>query len=627
VSLNVRRSGQTRRGALLAGGAGLALAFAPPFAWAAGRTGLHGLSVFGDLKYDADFTHFDYIDPNAPKGGRMNFSPPNWGFNQSTQTFNTLNSFVLKGDSPPRMEITFDALMTRAYDEADAVYGLVAERVDVSQDGNVYTFHTRSAARFHDGSPLRAHDIAFSMQLLKEKGHPSISQLMGEMVSATATDATTLVVTLTGNQNRETILTLVDLPIFSEKFYTENEFDAATLDPPLSSGPYRVGNFNAGRFIEYERVEDYWAAELPVARGHNNFDRIRIDFFAERQTAFEAFKKGEITYRQEFTSLTWAEGYNFPAMTEGKVRKSTDFASEAVPSMQGWFVNTRRAKFADPRTRQAIGLAFDFEWTNRNLFFDSYARQYSFFQRSPLGANGLPDGAELTLLEPFRDSLPPAVFEEPYVPPVTDGSGRDRAILRQAQDLLLEAGWTLQDGKLIGADGEQLTVEFLIRSAVFERVLSPFVENLRRLGINGRIRQVDPAQYTARLDAFDFDIVGAAFGLSATPLDSLQLFFSTRSAESAGGRNLAGVREPAIDALLDKVKDIESRADLEAITRALDRILRARHYWIPNWFAPSHRVAHWDVFGWPDIKPDYAFQPEHTWWFDADRAAAIGVSE
>ncbi|MHA1548789.1 MAG: extracellular solute-binding protein, partial [Alphaproteobacteria bacterium] len=451
-------------------------------------------------------------------------------------------------------------------------------------------------------------------------------QLLNEMAAASAHDDGTLVVTLSGNQNRQTILTIIDLPVLSRAYYADREFDASTLDAPLSSGPYKVGALSAGRFINYERVADYWAAELPVARGHSNFDAIRIDFYTERQAGFEAFKKGDITYRQEFTSLNWAQGYDFPAAAQGKVKKSSAFKSEARPSMQGWYFNTRRGKFADPRTRQAIALAFDFEWTNRILFFDSYARQVSYFQKSQLAAAGPPQGAELALLEPHRGNLPAAVFAAPYVPPKTDGSGRDRGVLKQAQDLLSAAGWRPRDGSVVDSDGNPLTIEFLIRAAVFERVLSPFVENLRRIGVTATIRQVDPAQYAARLDDFDFDIVGAAFSLSATPLEGLQLFFGSESAARAGGNNLAGISDPVIDALLEEASAIETRGDLVAMSRAIDRVLRAQHYWIANWFLANHRVAHWDIFGWPQTKPDYAFEPERTWWFDAERASAIGYT-
>ena len=431
--------GLTRRRALQLAGAGALSASVTPWAWAAGKTGLHGLSVFGDLKYPAGFTQFDYVNANAPKGGRMNFQPPNWYFNQNVQTFNTLNSFVLRGDAPPRMEFVFDTLMMRAADEPDALYGLLAETVDVSEDGNVFTFHLRPEARFHDGSPLTAEDVAFSFMLIKKDGHPNLSQIIREMDKAEAADPATVVVTLTGKQSRDTILTVAGLPVFSKAFYTANDFLAGTLTPPLGSGAYKVGRVSAGRFIEYERVDDYWGRDLPVNAGQNNFDVIRVDFFTERQTAFEAFKKGEITYREEFTSITWAQDYNFPAIVQGKVLKSL-FPGEKRPSYQGWFINTRRGKFRDPRTREAIGLAFDFEWSNRNLFFDAYTRLASYFEKSDFAATGMPTPEELALLEPFRAELPPEVFGEAYVPPKSDGSGRDRKLLRKASELLAAAG-------------------------------------------------------------------------------------------------------------------------------------------------------------------------------------------
>ena len=329
------------------------------------------------------------------------------------------------------------------------------------------------------------------------------------MVKAEATDARTLVVTLSGKQNRYTILTVAGLPIFSKAYYTAHDFDSSSLDPPLGSGAYKVGNIAAGRFIEYERVADYWGKDLPVNVGFANFDIIRIDFFKERQTAFEAFKKGDITFREEFTSITWAQDYDFPAVTAGKVKKTTEFPSEKSPALQGWFFNTRRAKFRDPRTRLAIALAFDFEWTNRNLFFGSYARLASYFEKSDFAAKGPPSPAELKLLEPFRADLPPEVFGEPYVPPKTDGTGRDRKILKQASDLLAAAGWKQSGNDLVDEEGAPLEVEFLIDAQVFERILTPYVANLKALGIAATIRQVDPAQYQARTNDFDFDVIGS----------------------------------------------------------------------------------------------------------------------
>jgi microcin C transport system substrate-binding protein len=626
-------SALTRRAALKLAGAGAAVAFLPSGLAAAantpyplaGKSGLHGLSVFGDLKYPKDFKQFDFIEPAAPKGGRMNFQPPNWTYNQSTQTFNTLNAFVLKGDAPPRMELTFDTLLAGASDEPDSMYGLVAETIDVSDDGDVITFHLRPEARFHDGSPLTAEDVAYSLMLLKEKGHPNISELIREMVKAESKDAQTAVVTLSGKQNRYTILTIAGLPIFSKAYYTAHDFEAATLDPPLGSGGYKVGTVNAGRFIEYERVPDYWGKDLPVNVGTSNFDIIRIDFYRERQAAFEAFKKGEITFREEFTSITWAQDYNFPAVVQGKVRK-TEIPGERTASFQGWFFNTRRAKFRDPRTRLAISLAFDFEWTNRNLFFNSYQRLASYFEKSDFAATGTPNPEELKLLEPFRADLPPEVFAEPYEPPKSDGSGHDRKLLKQAADLLAAAGWKAVGNDLVDEEGAPLEVEFLIDAAVFERVLLPYAENLKRIGVQAIIRQVDPAQYELRQKDFDFDIIGVAQNLGATPLDGPQLYFKSSTADTPGSYNYAGIKEKAVDAILANFPNIASREALIAHTRAIDRILRARHYWIENWVLPVHRVGHWDLFGWPaKKKPDYGFAPETTWWFDKDKAAKTGL--
>jgi len=616
-----------QRRSVLAGGGALALSgLVKPFAWAAGRSGLHGLSVFGALKYPADFRHFDYVSGDARKGGRMNFSPPDWSYNQSTQTFNTLNSFVLKGDAPPRMELTFDTLMARASDEPDAVYGLVAESVDVSDDANVFTFHLRKEARFHDGSPLSAADVAFALRLLKDKGHPTITQPMEPMVSATASDEATVVVTLSGKQNRFTILTIATLPILSKAYYSDHPFDSSSLEPPLASGAYKVGDLSAGRFIEYRRVADYWGKELPVNVGQTNFDAIRIDFFQERQTEFEAFKKGEITFREEATSAIWANGYDFPAFNEGKVKKNESFPEEKRPAMYGMFFNTRRDKFADPRTRQGVALAFDFEWSNRNLFFDSYIRLASYFEHSDFKAVAPPSAAEVALLDPFRDQLPAEVFGEPYMPPKTDGSGRDRAVLRRAQELLLAAGWRQSGSRMVDKAGTPLTIEFLIDAQVFEKVLSPYQDNLRAIGVSGSIRQVDPAQYQARLNDFDFDIVLAAFNLSATPIEGPPLFFGSKAADTPGSYNLAGIKEPAVDAALARLPAVASRDELIAITRVIDRVLRARHYWVPGWYLADHRIAMWDIFSWPPTKPAYAFEPEITWWFDADKARAIGYT-
>ena len=407
-------TGYTRRTALKFAGAATAPFILPTigFAQAAPR---HGMLIFGDLKYPADFTHFDYVNANAPKGGQLDFQVPNWGWNQNTQTFNTMNSFVLRGDAPPRMELTFDSLMVRAADEPDSVYGLVAETVEVSDDENELRFQLRPEARFHDGSSLTAKDVAFSLNILKAQGHPSIQLPLTEFVSAEAVGDVVVIVRFSGRQSRSLKLLVAGLPIFSAAYYEGKDFSATTMEPPLSSGPYRVGRFDAGRYIEYDRLDDYWARDLPTVRGFYNFDTIRIDFFKERLAAFEAFKKGDVTYREEFTSREWANSYDFPAIQDGRAKKVL-YPSEKVPSFQAWFINTRRGKFADPRTRHAIDLAFDFEWVNRTLFFDAYSRAASYFEKSEYAAAGPPSEDELALLEPHRGKVPEAVFGEPYVP-------------------------------------------------------------------------------------------------------------------------------------------------------------------------------------------------------------------
>lgn len=618
-------SGLTRRTALKLAGAGLAYAHLKPFAWAQGKSGLHGLSIFGDLKYGPDFTHFDYVNPNAPKGGTLRFQPPNWYFNQNPQTFNTLNGFVQKGDAPPRMELIFDALMARADDEPDAVYGLLAESVAVSEDGNVYTFTLRPEPRFHDGTKVTAADVAFSLMTLKEKGHGNISQIIRELVKAESLDDATVSLTLSGKQSRDLIFTLVSLPVFSKAFYATRDFAASTLEPPLGSGPYKVASVSAGRSITFERVADYWGKDLPVNVGQNNFDQIRIDFYRDRQIGFEALKKGDTTYREEHTARVWATEYNFPAIKSGKVKQTT-VPEEARPDLQAWYPNIRRAKFADPRTRQAMRYCFDFEWTNKNLFYDAYRAAESYFEKSDFVAEGLPSPEELAVLEPFRAELPAAVFAVPEPVPKSDGSGRDRKLLRRAAELLAEAGWKNDGGMLKSASGERFTCEFLIDDDVFTRSLSPYVANLRAVGIDASIRLVDSSQYNARQNEFDFDVTMSRVMLEATPIDGLNLIYGSDTADVPTTYNLAGIKDKVLDALIAKVRAVQSRPELVTLLRAMDRILRAKHYVVPNWVSAERRIAHWDIFGWPPTRPPYAFTPETTWWYDRDRAVAIGMA-
>ncbi|MTH99710.1 extracellular solute-binding protein [Roseibium sp. RKSG952] len=623
-----KRNGADRRQFLkLTGAAALATAlpigtraFADP-----GKGPLHGLSVFGDLKYGPDFKSFDYVVPGAPKGGRFTFKTPSWQFNQNPQTYNTFNSFILKGDAPPRMELCFDSLMVRAWDEPDAVYGLLAESVEITEDGNTYFFNLRPEARFHDGSRLTAEDVAFSLMLLKEKGHPLISQTIREMAQAEALGNQKVKIGFTGKQTRQLPLLVAGLPIFSKRYYTTYDFEQSTLTPPLSSGPYKVGRHAVGRYVEYSRVTDYWAKDLPVVAGHFNFDVIRLEFFRDAQVAFEAFKKGNVTFQEEFSSRIWATEYNFPAVGDGKVKQK--IVPDNRPSgAQGWFFNTRRDKFKDPRVREAIGYAFDFEWSNQNLFHGMYERTQSFFENSDMKAEGLPSEAELVLLDPFREQLPEAVFGEPWTPPVSDGSGFDRSLLRKAAMLLKDAGYTRDGALLVDPNGQPLTIEFLNNVPMFERITMPFINSLERLGISSSFRLVDPAQYEARLNNFDFDVISRRYSLTPTLGTSIRQFWSSASADTPGSNNLAGISSPAVDAMIEAALAASSREQMIVAARALDRCLRAGQYWVPQWSKGTHTIAMWDIFGYPEEPPHYEFPVETTWWFDREKADKIGMA-
>lgn len=615
-----------RRDFLALGSAAAAAALLPGRAFADTATGtkLHGLSAFGDLKYKPDFAHFDYVNPDAPKGGQMNFAPPNATLNQSFLTFNTLNSLVLKGEAPPRTELCFDSLMTSALDEPDAVYGLLAETVTLSPDRNGFRFALRPQARFHDGSPLTAQDVVFSLKLYKDKGHPNLSQALRYMTDAVAVDPATVDLTLNGKQSAQNILAIVGMPIVSKAFYTANDFDASTMTPPLGSGPYKIGRVSAGQTVEYDRVADYWGRDLPVNRGLYNFDRIRIDFYLDRQAAFEAFKKGDTHFREEFTSRVWATGYDFPALKDGKVVKR-EFPGEKTPDMQSVALNQRRPQFRDERVRRAIARCFDFEWMKRALFYGSYERSQSNFERSDYKAEGLPSPDELVLLEPFRAELPPEVFGEAVTQPLSDGSGHDRKLLGEASRLLAQAGWKRDGSFVVDDKGERLRVEMLAEDDGIVRIYTPWAENMKAIGIDASIRQIDSAQYEQRHSNYDFDLALLHWSIGATPTDdSLQMLYDSRMAKIPGQRNYPGTESKAIDALIAAAGKAKDRIELVTALRALDRVLRARLDWIPTYYLANHRVAYWDMFGFVEQKPDFGFPVETLWWFDKGKAAKIG---
>jgi microcin C transport system substrate-binding protein len=615
-----------RREFLALGGAALAAPLLPgqPFAASPTDTPLHGLSAFGELKYPADFQNFDYVNVDAPKGGTFNYGPSQWLYNQNPYTFNTLNSFVAKGDAPPRMEICFDSLMVGALDEPDSVYGLVARTVTISPDRNSFVFALRPEARFHDGSPLTAEDAAFTYRLFKENGHPDLLLPLRELSDAVAVDAQTLRLTFSGKQSDRTILQVAAFPILSKAYFDKTPFDSSRLEAPLGSGPYRVGLVRPGQTVEYERVADYWGRDLTVNRGIYNFDRLRVEFYGDRQAAFEAFKKGEVLFREEATSRIWATAYDFPALNAGKVVKR-EFPSEKRPAMQAIAINQRRERFRDVRVRRAIALCFDFEWTNKSLFYGLYDRSQSCFERSEFKASGTPTPEELALLEPMRDQLPPETFGEAFALPPSDGTGRDRKLLGEARRLMIEAGWKPVGGVFTNDKGETFKLEILVDDEGFVRIYSPWVESMKAVGFDASIRRVDSAQEQARQADFDFDLISMALLFSPTPTrEGMDGIFHSKSASLAGSRNLPGTKDPAIDRLVEAIDLVKDRAQLTNVLRALDRVLRARMDWIPSWYSANHRVAFWDMFGFKEPKPDYGFAIETLWWFDKDKAAAIG---
>ncbi len=613
----------SRRHAL---GLGIGALSAVRFRPAAAEDGaeMHGMSVFGDLKYPSDFHHFDYVNVAAPKGGLFSLIPSVRAYNQSYFTFNSLNAYILKGEGAQGMDMTFAALMARANDEPDAMYGLAAKSVSISPDKLTYRFTMRPEARFHDGSNLTAHDVAFSLNTLKEKGHPLIVVQLRDMVKAEAPDDATVVVTFAPKRARDVPLYVASLPIFSKTYYATRPFDESTLDTPLGAGPYKVGKYEVNRYIEYDRVKDWWAADLPVNRGSYNFDTVRYEFYRDRDVAFEGFSGKNYLYREEFTARIWATRYDFPAVKDGRVRRET-LPDETPSGGQGWFFNTRRDKLKDPRVREAVGCAFDFEWTNKTVMYGAYTRTHSPFQNSDMMANGPPTPEELKLLEPFRGQVPDEVFGAPFVPPVSDGSGQDRTLLRRAQQLLQEAGLPIKDTKRLLPNGEVFTIEFLIDEPTFQPHHATFIKNLGQLGIEASLRLIDAVQYRARVEAFDFDVTPERLTMSATPGDSLRPFFSSQAAATKGSYNLAGVANPAIDALIEKAIGAETRVDLTNACRALDRVFRAGRYWVPQWYRNTHPIAYWDLFAHPEKPPKYAQgvgAPEN-WWYDAAKAAKL----
>jgi microcin C transport system substrate-binding protein len=613
----------TRRNALKLSGAALSTPFVSRFSFAQGNSRSHGMAVIGDLKYPADFQRFDYVNPEAPRGGRIVTQLAQWGANQNPVTFNTLNIYVLRGDGAAGMGLTFASLMESSGDEPGSAYGLVAEAVEISDDRKALRFFLRPEAVFHDGSPITAHDAAFSLETLRDKGHPNVAtQLLG-MTEIKAEDDHTLFVRLKPESGRSLPNTVAGMPIFSRAWWEGRDFEASLSEEPLGSGPYKVADYRFGGHIEFERVKDWWADRLPVMVGRFNFDRIRYEYYRDRTASFEAFKKGNITFREEFTSRTWATQYDFPALKDGRVVK--DLVPDGRPAgAQGWFINMREPKFSDQRIRKALVYAFDFEWTNKNIMYNSYQRTGSFFENSPLKAEGMPSQEETALLEPLREQLPDEVFGQAFVPPVSDGTGRDRKMLQMASELLTAAGCERTGSGLLAPDGSPFTIEFLDDDSSFEPHHMAYIAGLKLLGISGTYRVVDPAQYNERMKRFDFDMVVSRFSMPLYPDETIEQFFASDRAEQEGSYNLSGIADPAIDALLKKVVNAEDWDTFVTASRALDRVLRAEHFWVPQWNRPVHWFAYWHMFSRPEIVAKYDPAVLDTWWFDEEKAKSIG---
>ncbi len=594
----------------------LLLSSAPPGAAQEIYVG-HGVAMHGDLKYGPGFTHFDYVNPDAPKGGEVRL--------QANGSFDSLNPFILKGQPAVGIGRLFETLMTGSQDEAFSQYGLLAETVEIPEDRSWVAFTLRPEARWHDGTPITVEDVIFSLETIKTGGHPRWRFYYGDVVAAEKVGERKVKFSFADGVNRELPLIIGELPIISKAYYTANDFEKTSLEAPLGSGPYRVESVDPGRSITYARVEDYWGADIPARRGQDNFDILRYDYYRDPTVAMEAFKAHEYDFRMENASKVWATAYQGPAFDDKRIVKE-EIGHSMPTGMQGFVFNTRRAKFADRRVRQALGYAFDFEWTNKNLFNGAYSRTTSYFSNSELAASGLPGPAELALLEPFRDQLPPEVFSEVFAPPESDRSGNARRNLRTAFKLLGEAGWTVEDTKLVGPGGEPLEIEFLIVSPLFERVIAPFVKNLEKLGVTTKIRLVDSSQYQQRLDQFDFDVIVLSVGQSLSPGNEQNNYWTTTAADTPGSRNLAGIKDPVVDALVETLIAAADRDSLIAAARALDRVLLWGHYVIPHWHIRYFRVAYWNKFARPAITPKYGLGFD-SWWIAPALAAALADRE
>ncbi|MGE0734632.1 MAG: extracellular solute-binding protein [Alphaproteobacteria bacterium] len=574
----------------------------------------HALSMYGDVKYPAGFQHFDYVNPNAPKGGRVRF--------YGGETFDTLHPWIIRGVPAPGSSSINDTLMINSEDEPFTQYGLVAEFVEVPEDRSWVIYYLNPKARFHDGAPITADDVLFSLDMLRTKGRPFYRAYYASVAKSEKLDDRTVKFTFKPGQNRELPLILGQLPVLPKHYWEKRNFEAVTLDPPLGSGPYKIGAVDAGRSITMERVKDYWAADLPPNRGQSNFDAIQYVMFRDATIAREALKAGDLDFRAENSALGWATQYDIPAVRDGQLIRKL-YPSKRTEGMQGFVFNTRKPMFADRRVRQALGLMFDFTWSNKNLFYGQYTATRSYFDNSELSARGLPQGEELRILEQYRGKVPDEVFTQEYKPPVYDGTGNIRDGMRKAFALLKEAGYEVRNFRLVNAKtGAPFEFEFLIDDPTWERIALPYISNLKRLGIVAKARLVDSSQFILRTRKFDYDMIVGVFGQSESPGNEQRNFWSSAAADEEGSENTIGIKDPVIDELVEKLIAATTRPSLVAHVRALDRVLQWGYYVVPNWHIASDRLIYWNRFGIPDQKDAHSYV-FGAWWLDPAKDAAL----
>ena len=580
----------------------------------------HGISAYGDLKYAADYKHFDYVNPDAPQGGTLTMRPSTGG-----STFDSFNNYILKGARVTGLGLLSDSLLTPSADEPDSSYLYMAESMEYPEDRSWVTFKIRRDATFSDGTPITAADIIFTRDILIEKGHPFYKNVFfKDFESIEALDTHTVKFTFKeGANTRDLPQYAGGLGILPKHYWADRDFGKSGTDIPVGSGGYTITDFKVGQYVKYCKIENYWAKDHPANVGSGNFDCFRYEYFKDGDVGFEAFKSGAYLFREENTSKKWKTQYDFPAVENGYVK--TEQLPDGNPqSSQGIWMNLRKEKFQNIKTREALQHLFNFEWTNKTVFYDSYTRSDSFWENSPMQASGMIPADELALLEPYRDQLLPSVFDEPaYVPPVMKQDKFDRRELRKANKLLKEAGWILKDGVLQDTNGEAFVIDFVDDNDDFLHILTPIIDTMKRAGISAKFTQIDRAQMIERMKTYDFDVLVAGYGTSLSPGEEIAQLYGSVGIKQEGGANLSGFGHPAVDDLIKQVGGAKTRAEMQVAVRAIDRVLRAYHIRVPNWHLAEDRLAYWDVFGRPNVKPEYALGVIGTWWFDQAKYDAL----